>query len=351
MYGTVARLQLKPGMEVELKVEIARYPGLRIPGFVSTMIYHMDRDANEYLMVVAFLDKDSYFTNAHDPAQAKRYSRIRALLTVDPEWHDGEIVWSEIVAAIENTRLFNEVQDKSRQLELANRHKSEFLANMSHELRTPLNAVIGFSDVLSQQIFGEVNAKQSEYLEDIRSSGRHLLSLINDILDLSKIEAGRMELESSEFSLRHCLQSVVMMVRDRATRNDVRVETVIPPEVGTVWADERKIKQVVLNLMSNAVKFTPAGGHIELSARLADDNVVVSVRDTGVGIAAADQARVFEEFAQARSATTRDQEGTGLGLTLTKKFVELHGGRIWVQSEVGTGSTFSFTLPAHGPKG
>jgi signal transduction histidine kinase len=252
---------------------------------------------------------------------------------------------AQAVIAIENVRLFNEIQDKSQQLAAASRHKSEFLANMSHELRTPLNAIIGFSDVLAQRMFGEINPKQGEYVDDIRSSGQHLLSLINDILDLSKVEAGRMELELSRFSLSEALQAVVLMVRERAAGRGIALTSDIGPDIDLVEADERKIKQVVLNLLTNAVKFTPANGRVELSATHGRDGVVVAIRDTGVGIAPADQARVFEEFAQARSGATREQEGTGLGLTLSRKFVELHGGRIWVESEVGKGSTFRFTLP------
>jgi len=238
-----------------------------------------------------------------------------------------------------------QVEAKSREVEIATRHKSEFLANMSHELRTPLNAIIGFSDVLRQQMFGDVNSKQREYLDDIRSSGQHLLSLINDILDLSKVEAGKMDLQVTRFSLPEALQSVVMMVRERAMARGIRMTTTIDPEIGQVEADERMVKQVVLNLLTNAVKFTPSGGQIELRAGPDGDGVVVSIRDTGVGIAAADQARVFEEFAQARGGATPEQEGTGLGLTLSRKLVELHGGKIWLESEVGAGSTFTFTLP------
>ena len=250
--------------------------------------------------------------------------------------------------AIENVRLFNEIQATSKELEIASRHKSEFLANMSHELRTPLNAVIGFSDVLIQGMVGELGPKQTEYLEDIRSSGQHLLSLINDILDLSKVEAGKMELEPSRFSLSDALQAVVMMVRERAAGRGIGLSTQIDPEIDPVEADERKVKQVVLNLLTNAVKFTPAGGQVQLRATRAGDGVVVAIRDTGMGISPADQARVFEEFAQARGGATREQEGTGLGLTLSRKFVELHGGTIWVESELGKGSTFTFTLPLAG---
>ena len=241
-----------------------------------------------------------------------------------------------------------QVEAKSREVELANRHKSEFLANMSHELRTPLNAIIGFSEVLSQRMFGEVNEKQAEYLGDIQASGQHLLSLINDILDLSKIEAGKMELQPSRFSLDAALQSVVMMVRERAAGRGIELTSSVDPDTGVVDADERKIKQVVLNLLTNAVKFTPTGGRVELRAKRDGAGVVVSVADTGIGIAPADQARVFEEFTQARAGETREQEGTGLGLTLSRAFVELHGGRLSVESELGKGSTFTFTLPSAG---
>jgi len=239
-----------------------------------------------------------------------------------------------------------QVEAKSLEVELANRHKSEFLANMSHELRTPLNAIIGFSEVLSQRMFGEVNPKQAEYLEDIQTSGQHLLSLINDILDLSKIEAGKMELQPSRFALGPALQSVVMMIRERAAARGIELRSSVDPDIGVVEADERKIKQVVLNLLTNAVKFTPAGGQIHLRGKRDGDGVVVTVADTGIGIAPADQARVFEEFTQARAGESREQEGTGLGLTLSRAFVELHGGNLWVESELGKGSTFTFTLPS-----
>ena len=246
--------------------------------------------------------------------------------------------------AIQNARLFREIADKSRQLEAASRHKSEFLANMSHELRTPLNAIIGFSEVLAQGMFGEINAKQTEYLQDILESGRHLLSLINDILDLSKIEAGRMELELSAFDLPQAIQNALTLVRERALRREIALQHAIDDRVAGIRADERKVKQVLLNLLSNAIKFTPEGGGIEVRAAPVDGMVEVSVTDTGVGIAPEDQETVFEEFRQVGTAD-RKAEGTGLGLALSRKFVELHGGRIWVKSQVGVGSTFTFTLP------
>jgi signal transduction histidine kinase/putative methionine-R-sulfoxide reductase with GAF domain len=247
--------------------------------------------------------------------------------------------------AIQNARLFREIEDKSRQIEAANRHKSEFLANMSHELRTPLNAIIGFSEVLGERLFGDLNEKQAEYTEDILSSGRHLLSLINEILDLSKVEAGRMELELAKFDLPLAIDNARTFVRERAAKHGIGLDVTVDERLGDFVGDERKIKQVLLNLLSNAVKFTPEGGRIGIKARQADGSVEISVSDTGIGIAPEDQPKIFEEFRQVGSDYAHKTEGTGLGLTLAKKFVELHGGRIWVESEVGKGSRFIFTLP------
>jgi GAF domain-containing protein len=253
--------------------------------------------------------------------------------------------------AIQNARLFREIADKSRQLEAASRHKSEFLANMSHELRTPLNAIIGFSEVLGERMFGDVNEKQAEYLQDILASGRHLLSLINDILDLSKVEAGRLELELDRFHLPTALDNALTLLRERATRHGITLTQTVDEKVGDIVADERKVKQILLNLLSNAVKFTPEGGRVGVTATVADGVITISVSDTGIGIAPEDQAAIFEEFRQVGRDDARKQEGTGLGLTLAKKFVELQGGQIWVQSQVGQGSTFTFTLPVRGEGG
>jgi signal transduction histidine kinase/putative methionine-R-sulfoxide reductase with GAF domain len=258
---------------------------------------------------------------------------------------------SQAVIAIENVRLFTELQEKNREveqksheLEAASRHKSEFLANMSHELRTPLNAVIGFSEVLTERMFGELNEKQDEYVKDIYASGTHLLSLINDILDLSKIEAGRMELELAGFHLPQAIEDALVLVRERALRRGITLEQSIDARLGEIQGDERKVKQVLLNLLSNAIKFTPEGGKIEIRAVLDDTVVQASVSDTGVGIAPEDQEAIFEEFRQVGTAAKK-VEGTGLGLALSRKFIELHGGGIWVKSQVGVGSTFAFTLP------
>jgi GAF domain-containing protein/anti-sigma regulatory factor (Ser/Thr protein kinase) len=285
-----------------------------------------------------------------------REQRILGALTVwrkEPGNFSPEIVnllqtfATESALAIQNARLFREIEDKSRQIEAANRHKSEFLANMSHELRTPLNAIIGFSEVLGERMFGELNEKQAEYTDDILSSGRHLLSLINEILDLSKVEAGRMELELSTFDLPTALENARTFVRERATKHGINLDVTVDERLGDFVGDERKIKQILLNLLSNAVKFTPEGGRIGINARQVDGAVEISVCDTGIGISPGDQATIFEEFRQVGGDYAHKKEGTGLGLTLAKKFVELHGGKIRVESELGKGSRFIFTLPIH----
>ena len=251
--------------------------------------------------------------------------------------------------AIQNARLFREIEVKSRELAAVSQHKSEFLASMSHELRTPLNSIIGFSEVMLERMVGDLTGKQEEYLNDILTSGRHLLSLINDILDLAKIEAGKMELELSDFDLPAAIDNALTLMRERATRRGQTLQRAIDPRLGVIRGDERKVKQVLLNLLSNAVKFTPEGGRIQVRAGLADGMVEIAVTDTGIGIAPDDQAVVFEEFRQVGSTDTKAQ-GTGLGLALCRKFVELHGGRIGVASEVGVGSTFTFTVPLRPPE-
>ena len=249
------------------------------------------------------------------------------------------------VLAAHLNRMNEELGRLYQQLEDANQHKSQFLANMSHELRTPLNAIIGFSEVLKERMFGELNEKQAEYVQDIHSSGRHLHALINDILDLSKIEAGRMDLQLSRFDLRSAIDNAVTLVRERAKNNGIVLDVAVDGSLQEIKADERKLKQILLNLLSNALKSTPEGGKISVKAIPTQGAVEISVADTGVGIAPADQEIIFEEFRQAESADARSREGTGLGLTLTRKFIEMHGGKIWVQSELGKGANFTFNLP------
>jgi signal transduction histidine kinase len=248
--------------------------------------------------------------------------------------------------------LEQKVKDRTRDLAAANERlheatlaKSRFLANMSHELRTPLNAIIGFAEVLLERHAGPLDPKQDEYVRDIVDSGKHQLSLINDILDLSKVEAGRLELEPSALVLRDVATSAMALIREQAIKRGIRLELAIDPAIDEIRADERKLKQILVNLLANAVKFTPSKGEIRLTARPTEGWIEIAVRDTGRGISSDDQARIFEEFAQAKAGGFTE-EGTGLGLTLAQRLVALHGGRIWVESEVGKGSTFTFTLPA-----
>ena len=246
--------------------------------------------------------------------------------------------------AVNVNRMNDELRRVYKELETASEHKSEFLASMSHELRTPLNAIIGFSQVLRERISGDINAKQEEYLDDILSSANHLLALINEVLDLAKVEAGQVELHVAPFSLQDALERGISMVREQATSGGVQLTLHANGGPTIVTGDERRIRQVIFNLLSNAVKFTPSGGRVDVTATHADGEARISVADTGGGIAADDLERIFEEFQQTELGA-RLHEGTGLGLALSKRFVEMHGGRIWCDSVVGTGSTFVFTLP------
>jgi signal transduction histidine kinase len=257
---------------------------------------------------------------------------------------------SQSALTILNARLSRELEVQSSQLAVVSRHKSEFLASMSHELRTPLNAVIGFSEVLLDRMFGDLNERQEEYLHDIRSSGLHLLELLNEILDLSKVEAGRMELEPALFSVAEALAYTLSLVRERATQHGISLELDLADDVGDIRADPLRFKQVVLNLLSNAVKFTPDRGRVTLAASVGQDELRVTVTDSGIGIPPEDRERIFESFQQGRRGTTKE-EGTGLGLTLTRRLVELFGGRLWLETAVGEGSTFGFTIPLERPAG
>jgi signal transduction histidine kinase len=271
-------------------------------------------------------------------------TRLAAIAGGDFSGHLDVANRDEIGAlAADVNRMNDELGRLYQELETASRHKSDFLATMSHELRTPLNAIIGFSEVLQEQMFGELNERQLAYINDVLEAGRHLLSLINDVLDLAKIEAGRMDLELSEVAIPEVLRSAVSIHSERAARGGMVLALSSEPEEIVVTADERRVRQIVFNLLSNAVKFTPADGRIDVSAQLQNGQVEIAVADTGPGIAATDLESIFEEFEQ--TSEGKQMEGTGLGLPLSRKLVELHGGRLWAESQPGHGSTFRFTLP------
>ena len=251
---------------------------------------------------------------------------------------------TQSVLAIQNARLFREIEAKSRELEVASRHKSQFLANMSHELRTPLNAILGYTELILDGIYGEAPKKIQDVMERVDKSGRHLLGLINDVLDLSKIEAGQLTLALNDYSMKEVVQTVMTAVEALAAEKKLALKIEVAPDLPPGKGDERRITQILLNLVGNAIKFTETG-EVRIQATTRDGEFVVSVADTGPGIAPADQQKIFEEFQQADSSSTREKGGTGLGLSIAKRIIELHGGRIWVESSPGKGSTFSFTLP------
>jgi signal transduction histidine kinase len=248
--------------------------------------------------------------------------------------------------AIENVRLFDEIQDKSRQLAEASQHKSQFLANMSHELRTPLNAILGYTELITDGVYGEPSEKMHGVLERIGANGKHLLGLINDVLDLSKIEAGQLVLALGDYSLKDVVQSVFSAVEPLAADKKLKFKVEVPPDLPPGRADERRLTQVLLNLVGNAIKFTDTG-EVLIKASSSNGSFKLSVRDTGPGISEADQKKLFQEFQQADNSTTKAKGGTGLGLAISKRIIEMHGGQIWVESSVGHGSTFSFTLPVN----
>jgi signal transduction histidine kinase len=246
--------------------------------------------------------------------------------------------------AIENVRLFDEIQDKSRQLEEASRHKSQFLANMSHELRTPLNAILGYAELIMDGLYGETPGKMRDVLDRIQKNGKHLLGLINDVLDLSKIEAGQLSLALTDYSLKDVVQSVFSAVEPLASEKRLAFTIDVPPKLPQGHGDERRITQVLLNLVGNAIKFTDAG-EVAINAAAQNGSFTVAVRDTGPGISQSDQGKIFEEFQQADNSTTKAKGGTGLGLAIARRIMEMHGGKLWVESEIGQGSTFTFSLP------
>jgi signal transduction histidine kinase len=251
---------------------------------------------------------------------------------------------AQSVQAIQNARLFSELHDKSLQLENESRHKSQFLANMSHELRTPLNAILGYTELVLDRIYGEIPDRMRGVMERVQVNGRHLLGLINDVLDLAKIEAGQFTLEMAEYAMKEVVEGVLDAVEPLAVEKRITLRSEISPDLPAGWGDERRLAQVLMNLIGNAIKFTDAG-EVSIRASTLDEQLLVAVRDTGSGISEADQDRIFDEFQQADSSSIRRKGGTGLGLSIAKRIIEMHGGSIWVESVLGDGSTFSFTLP------
>jgi len=246
--------------------------------------------------------------------------------------------------AIQNARLFREIEEKGRELEIASKHKSEFLANMSHELRTPLNAILGYTELILDNIYGDVPEKIQEVLERLQENGRHLLGLINQVLDLSKIEAGQLTLSLNDYSIKEVVQTVFAAVEPLAAEKNLALKVTVPSDLERGKGDEQRIAQVFLNLVGNAIKFTEKG-EVRVEVTASDGMFLVAVSDTGPGLSEADQEKIFEEFHQADSSSTRKKGGTGLGLSIAKRIIEMHGGRIWVESSLGKGSTFWFTLP------
>jgi signal transduction histidine kinase len=286
-----------------------------------------------------------------------------------------QIYANQAAVAIENSRLIEsleakvdertkELEDANQELQSVNRElmlrreeadsasksKTDFLANMSHELRTPLNSILGFSEIMQQGMAGPLTDKQKEFLADISSSGNHLLALITDILDLSKIEAGKLELELSSFSLKELVDASLVMFKEKALKHGISVTSDIDTSITAMSADQRKLKQVLVNLLSNAFKFTPDGGSVRVEARRAPDFIEMSVTDTGIGISEENQQRLFQPFQQIETSLTRKYAGTGLGLSLCRRLVELHGGKIWVESGPGKGSRFMFVIPVKNEK-
>ncbi len=334
----------KRSLALVAKNFIKRMAGLKVPPYEAEMV----------------TKNGEWLTIEINAVAIRREGKVIGDLVILRDMTERKRAEAEIKQLYEQVKVFNvelekKIKERTRELEIAvkeaeaaNKAKSEFLSGMSHELRTPLTAIIGFSQVLAEQYFGELNEKQAEYVKDILESGEHLLSLINDVLDLAKVEAGKTELELSRFNMKELLENSLVMIKEKALKRSISLEARISPALDnlTITADQRRLKQVMFNLLSNAAKFTPDRGRITVEARRKGEELIVSVADTGIGIDPKAQKNIFVEFYQAHVGPTDKTPGTGLGLPLSKSFIEMHGGRIWVESEgKGKGSRFIFTLP------
>jgi signal transduction histidine kinase len=342
-----------------LSVPVSRFPfdrsSLSGRAMIDGRTVHItdvaDVDSEEYRTAVALARGADYRASLAAPMM-REDDAVGAIVLRRPEASEFtprqiellETFAAQAVIAIANVRLFTEIQEKSRQLEVASQHKSQFLANMSHELRTPLNAIIGYTEMMADGLYGDVSEKAASVLERVQANGRHLLGLINDVLDLSKIEAGQLVLAVEEYSVTDMVATVLSATESLARAKGLALGSDVPAGLPTGTGDARRLTQVLLNLVGNAIKFTDQGS-VEVRARQAGERFELSVVDSGFGIAPEDQAKIFEEFQQVDNTSTRKKGGTGLGLSISRRIVELHGGRISVESEVGTGSTFKVTIP------
>lgn len=322
--------------------------GYKKEELIGRSIFSLFDEENQKILSSEFEKRSKGESSTYEISVTKKDQTIvPVIISGSPIIEDGVVV--EKIGIFTDISFIKTIQQelelKNKELEKANKAKSDFLASMSHELRTPLNAIIGFSEILLERNFGNLTPKQEEYIKDILEAGEHLLLLINDILDLARVESGHMVLEPSEFYVKDIVEQSITMVKERALKHYINLSSSVSDNVTKLYADERKIKQILYNLLSNAIKFTPDNGNVSVSVNKADNEIIFSVEDTGIGIPEEAISKLFYPFSQIRLQHPSIHEGTGLGLSLVKTMVELHGGKIWVESRVGKGSKFTFTIP------